>query len=55
MRDKHSYTQFKGANLVFGIYDLAMTPSMRNWGDRELILSTPYRKKNIKLFYDRHD
>ena len=38
LRNNHSYTQFKGANLVFGAYDLAMTPSMRNWGNKELVL-----------------
>jgi acetyl esterase/lipase len=27
MRDKHGYTGFKAANLVFGVYDLAGTPS----------------------------
>lgn len=50
MRDKHSYSQFKGANLVFGIYDLAMTPSARNWGEKELILSTPILEKLINYF-----
>lgn len=50
MRDKHSYTQFKGVNLVFGIYDLSMTPSMRNWRKRELILSTPIVKKLLNYF-----
>ncbi|MGH1503252.1 MAG: alpha/beta hydrolase [Acidimicrobiales bacterium] len=29
------------ANLIFGAYDLGRTPSMRNWGDRNLILSGP--------------
>lgn len=50
MRDKHSYTRFKGANLVFGMYDLGMTPSMRHWGDEELILSTPIVKKLLNYF-----
>lgn len=30
-----------GAALTYGMYDLAMTPSMRRWGDRFLVLSTP--------------
>ena|ERR1700722_13267863 len=59
MRDKHSYTQFKCANLVFGVYDLAMTPSMRNWGEKELILSTPIVKRMLDYFLpkeiDRYD
>ncbi len=29
MRDRHGYTGFMGANLVYGPYDLSMTPSQR--------------------------
>lgn len=29
LRDRHGVTPFSGANLVCGVYDLAMTPSMR--------------------------
>ncbi len=29
MRDRHGYTNFAGANLVYGPYDLSMTPSQR--------------------------
>ncbi len=32
---------FRAANLVFGAFDLAMTPSQRRWGPRNLVLSTP--------------
>ena len=41
MRDRHHFTGFKGANLVYGCYDIAMTPSQRNWGAKEIIVSTP--------------
>ena len=41
MRDRHDYTGFLGANLVYGPFDLSGTPSVRNWGDRSLVLSTP--------------
>jgi acetyl esterase len=41
MRDKHGFTGFLGANLVFGCFDLSMTPSQRNWGGRTFVLSTP--------------
>jgi acetyl esterase len=42
LRDDHGISgAFGAANLVFGVYDLSMTPSQRNWGDRYLILSTP--------------
>ncbi|MBT6615541.1 MAG: alpha/beta hydrolase [Deltaproteobacteria bacterium] len=41
MRDKHRFTGFTGANLVYGVYDLTHTPSAKNWGEeRKLILTT---------------
>lgn len=33
MRDRHGYTGFLGANLVYGVYDLAKTPSQRHATD----------------------
>jgi acetyl esterase/lipase len=49
MRDRHgAAAAFEAANLVFGVYDLGMTPSQRNWGDRNLVLSTPI----MQWFYD---
>jgi acetyl esterase/lipase len=41
LRDRHGATPFRAANLVYGIYDLTFTPSVRNWGERNLVLSTP--------------
>ncbi len=42
LRDRHGVTgAFEGANLVYGAYDLSMTPSQRSWGDRNLVLSGP--------------
>jgi len=42
LRDRHGITgAVRGANLVYGVYDLSLTPSQRNWGDRFLVLSTP--------------
>ncbi|MCP5059823.1 MAG: alpha/beta hydrolase [bacterium] len=41
LRDKHGANPFRAANLVFGAYDLGFTPSVRNWGERNLVLSTP--------------
>ena len=41
LRDRHGFTDFVGANLVYGAYDLTMTPSVARWGERNLILSTP--------------
>jgi acetyl esterase len=40
MRDRHGYTGFRGANLVYGAYDLSMTPSQRQFGDERLVLRT---------------
>lgn len=48
LRDLHSYTGFRAANLVYGVFDLTMTPSQANWGARELILSTP----TMQWFYN---
>lgn len=48
LRDRHRLTPFAGANLVFGAFDLSMTPSQLRWGDRNLILSTPI----MAWFYD---
>lgn len=42
MRDRHGAAdRFLAANLVFGMYDFGLTPSVRRWGDRNLVLSTP--------------
>ena len=40
MRDRHGYAGFKGANLVFGAFDMTMTPSQRAFGNERLILRT---------------
>ncbi|MEE4212883.1 MAG: alpha/beta hydrolase [Parvularcula sp.] len=40
MRDNHGY-RFAGANLVYGVYDLTGTPSVKRWGERNLIINTP--------------
>jgi len=50
MRDKHGYSGFSGANLVYGVYDLSGSPSVRLWGDRNLVLSTPI----INWFFDQY-
>lgn len=40
MRDRHSVSPFHAVNLVAGCYDLAGTPSVRDWGPEKLILNT---------------
>jgi acetyl esterase len=42
LRDRHAITgAFAAANLIYGAFDMSMTPSQRSWGERNLILSTP--------------
>jgi acetyl esterase len=42
LRDRHGIRgAFRAASLVYGCYDLSMTPSQRRWGDRYLVLSGP--------------
>ena len=40
MRDHHGYTGFRGANIVYGAFDLGMTPSQRLFGNTRLVLRT---------------
>jgi acetyl esterase len=40
LRDRHGYTGFRGANLVYGAYDMSMTPSQRRFGETRLVLRT---------------
>jgi acetyl esterase len=40
MRDRHGYTGFRGANVVYGAFDLSLTPSQRLFGDTQLVLRT---------------
>jgi acetyl esterase len=40
LRDRYGYTDFRGANFVYGVYDLGMTPSQRAFGNRRLVLRT---------------
>jgi acetyl esterase/lipase len=44
LRDRHGFTGFLGANLVFGVFDVAQTPSSCTWGERYLVLSSPMMK-----------
>jgi len=41
MRDRHGFTDWAGANLTYGQFDMSGTPSARNWGDENLVISTP--------------
>jgi acetyl esterase len=41
MKDEGRLSAFHGALMVYGAFDMTMTPSVANWGTRKLILSTP--------------
>jgi acetyl esterase len=50
LRDRHGLAPFRAANLVFGCYDLGLTPSARRWGERNLVLSTPIIRRFADWF-----
>lgn len=50
LRDKHGYTGIAGANLEAGAYDLSLTPSVRRWGERLLVMNTPM----VQWFTDQY-
>ena len=50
MRDKHGYSSFRGANLVFGAFDLSMTPSQKAFGNQRLVLRTLDMEKFYEAF-----
>jgi acetyl esterase/lipase len=50
MRDRHGFTGFSGAALTYGVYDMSMTPSVRRWGDKYLILNT----KIVEWFHENY-
>lgn len=50
LRDKHGLAPFKAANLVAGCYDLSLTPSVRNFGEKRLVLNTDDVKEFVLRF-----
>lgn len=52
LRDRHGY-RFAGASHLFGWFDVGLSPSARAWGDRELILSTPFLEEMARCYVDR--
>ncbi len=55
MRDRHGYTGFRGAALIYGVFDLRHSPSARLWGERNLILSSPIMEWFIDHYVDPED
>jgi len=50
LRDRHGYSGWRGANLVYGAFDLAMTPSQRAFGNERLVLRTLDIEKFCEAF-----
>ena len=51
LRDRHEMANaYCGANLLYGAYDLTLTPSSRAWGDRYVVLSGPYINWCLDMF-----
>jgi acetyl esterase len=40
LRDRYGQASFRGVNLVYGAYDLSMTPRQRRFGNTRLVLRT---------------
>lgn len=59
MRNRHGYAGFRGANLVYGAYDMTMTPSQRAFGNERLVLRTidivQFANAFLPIVNDRRD
>ncbi|MEU6283174.1 alpha/beta hydrolase [Streptomyces sp. NPDC047028] len=51
LRDRHGITgAFQAAHLLFGPYDLSMTPSQRSFGSRRLLSNTDTIRRTYEMF-----
>ncbi len=51
LRDRHGLAgAYCGANLLYGAYDLTLTPSVHAWGNRYVVLSEPYINWCLDMF-----
>jgi len=50
MRDRHGFTGFRAANLVYGVYDLSMTPSLKQFGNERLVMRTVDMEKFVDAY-----
>jgi acetyl esterase/lipase len=59
LRDRHGYTGWRGANIVYGAFDLSLTPSQRQFGNTRLVLRTIDMQQFYNAFLptvtERHD
>ena len=54
LREEGLASAFAAALLNFGIFDLDLTPSARNWGDRFAVISTPILRRYQHAFTGHH-
>jgi acetyl esterase len=51
LRDRHGISgAFSAANMIYGVFDLSLTPSARRWGPRPLLLNTPIMEHFCALY-----
>jgi acetyl esterase len=51
LRDRHGISgAFCAANMIYGVFDLSLTPSLRRWGPRPLLLNTPIMEHFFALY-----
>lgn len=50
LRDRHGMMPFSAANLTCGCFDLSLTPSVRRWGTRKLVLNTRDIRNFVRNF-----
>ncbi len=55
LRNRHGLSPFAGANLVAGLYDMNLTPSVRAFGNEPLILTTFDTETYARTFLNGHD
>lgn len=55
MRDRHNFTGFRAINLLYGVFDLRLTPSARHYGPGPQVLTTDALRWFIDQFARAED
>lgn len=55
LRNRHAFTGFRAINLLYGVYDLRMTPSARSYGPGPQVLTTDAMRWFIDQFAPGED
>jgi acetyl esterase/lipase len=53
MRDRHGFTGFRAANMVYGVFDLSLTPSVRRFGNERLVMRTVDMEQFVNAYLPR--